>query len=103
MSIRYTPNKLIIIGLVFLLFSCRYTRVPSYLKKEFKYEPHIDTLAQEKIQLAKGFYRELMIDENMPITQGLCFKTYYFDSKDSSLRENTGYCDIMFFENGLCF
>lgn len=80
--------------LIPILFSCRYARVPQYLKTNFTslcYSSQ-DIEGIEKLKL-KGYY----IEENIG-TKALKGKLYFSNAKD----KNTTYTNLIFFENGLC-
>jgi len=86
--------------LLFSLFaSCTYTRVPHYLKEQFKYSP-AEHVNKDTIIQTNGFYRDVVLfnKETISIPCG----SFVLTDKDTSIKKNMAVLDIMFFTNGLC-
>lgn len=90
-------NKCLCISAIAFLTSCTYTRVPNYLKKQFKYSPAEHKEISNKINI-NGFYRDLKRLNAPPVPYG----SFYLIKEDTSIKENRSALDVMLFPNGLC-
>jgi hypothetical protein len=91
------PFLLVLTALAILEFSsCRFSAIPGYIKREFKYSPAINK--QSQYLSYDGLYREMQIGNRVQV---LCSKQYYTHGSDSVAKQKIEF-DMVFLKNGLC-
>lgn len=92
-------NKCLSIITIAFFISCTYTKVPNYLKEQFKYSPAEHKVISKEVNI-NGFYRDFVQLNSTPAS--IPCGSFYLTSLDTSIKENMAVLDLMFFPNGLC-